>query len=151
MAGVPSLVNEDDATEVVSQVGTATGRLLEVVETIRSLFAGERRTASALQSWQAVLPECKGAVISKTTAVTIGGGQADDTVLVCVVILAALTGTCVITGLVDSDGAAQTITIPVASVGTKEFYGMINSAGALTVTCSNAADDNLVIIGYRDR
>lgn len=113
--------------------------------------AGERRESSDLDSFVAFTPECKGAVISKTTAVTIGGGQASDTLLVGVVVLAALTGTCVIAGLQDSDGVAQSVTIPAAFVGTRDFFGMINSAGALTVTCSNAADDNLVIIAYRDR
>ncbi len=119
--------------------------------TMGTKTAGERREESDLSSFVAYTPECKGAVISKTTACTIGGGQADDTILVGVVVLAALTGTCVITGLVDSDGTAQSITIPAAFVGTRDFFGMINSAGALTVTCSNAADDNLVVIAYRDR
>lgn len=85
-------------------------------------------------------------VISKTTAVTIGGGVANDTKLFAIRILAALTGTCAITGFADSDGTAQTITIPAASVGEFRFHGAKNSAGALTVTCSNAGDDNLVCV-----
>lgn len=121
------------------------------LSTLGTKQAGERRESMDLSSFVAFTPECKGAVISKTTACTIGGGQADDTILVGVVVLAALTGTCVIAGLVDSDGTAQSITIPVGFVGTRDFFGMINSGGALTVTCSNAADDNLVVIAYRDR
>ena len=62
-------------------------------------------------------------VISKTTAVTTGGGVANDTKLV---------------GLM--------ITLPVGSVGEKNFYRAKNVAGALTVTCSNVADDNLVVV-----
>jgi hypothetical protein len=85
-------------------------------------------------------------VISKTTAVTIGGGVANDTKLVGLIITTALTGTCVIAGLADSDGAAQSITLPVGSVGEKNFYRAKNVAGALTVTCSNASDDNLVVV-----
>ena len=85
-------------------------------------------------------------VISKTTAVTLGGGVANDTKLVGLMITTALTGTCVIAGLADSDGTAQSITLPVGSVGEKNFYRAKNVAGALTVTCSNVADDNLVVV-----
>ncbi|HJS82869.1 MAG TPA: hypothetical protein VJ742_08570 [Nitrososphaera sp.] len=89
-------------------------------------------------------------VISKTTAVTIGGGAANDTRLEGLFVTAALTGTCAITGFADSDGTAQTITLPAATAaGFKDFKGAINSAGALTFTCSNAADDNLVSVLYR--
>lgn len=83
-------------------------------------------------------------IIGVTTAVTIGAGAANDTRLYGINITAALTGTCVIAGFADSAAVATNITIPAASVGFKEFGNAINSAGALTVTCSNAADDNLV-------
>lgn len=86
-------------------------------------------------------------VISKTTAVTIGGGVANDTHLVGLFLTAALTGTCVITGFADSDGAAQSITLPAATAaGFKDFRGVLNGAGALTFTCSNAGDDNIVSV-----
>lgn len=94
----------------------------------------------------AFLSGCNASVISKTTAVTIGGGVANDTKLVGLMITTALTGTCVITGLADSDGTAQSITLPAGSVGEKNFYRAKNVAGALTFTCSNAADDNLVTV-----
>lgn len=88
-------------------------------------------------------------VISKTTAVTIGAGGANDVRLAGLTVVAALTGTCAITGFADSDGTAQTITLPAATVaGFKDFRGAINSAGALTLTCSNAADDNLVLVHW---
>lgn len=99
-----------------------------------------------------VLYECDAAVISKTTAVTIGGGAAFDTALVGIAINAALTGSCVITGFADSDGTAQSITYPAATpAGFINFAGAVNSAGALTVTCSTAGDDNKVVILYRKR
>ena len=88
-------------------------------------------------------------VISKTTAVSIGGGVANDTNLSGITVVAALTGTCVITGFADSDGAAQSITLPAATAaGFKDFRGALNAAGALTITCSNAADDNLVLVHW---
>ena len=94
-----------------------------------------------------VVPGCKAAVISKTTAVTIGGGVAGDTKLIGLAILGTLTGTCAITGFSDSDGTAQTATIPASTTkGFIDFKGAINDAGALTFTCSNGADDNLVMV-----
>ena len=90
---------------------------------------------------------CNLAVISKTTAVTIGGGVAGDTKLRGIYVIAALVGTCAVTGFADSDGTAQTFTLPATTAaGFFNFQGAKNSAGALTVTCSNAADDNDVIV-----
>lgn len=102
-------------------------------------------------NYSSVLEECDAAVISKTTAVTIGAA-ANDTSLIGLMVTAALTGTCVITGFPDSDGNAQSITLPAATpAGFKDFGGAINSAGPLTVTCSTAGDDNLVTVLYRKR
>lgn len=96
--------------------------------------------------------ECRLSVISKTTAVTIGGGAAGDVYLEGLHLTAALAGTCVITGFQDSDGAAQSITLPVATTaGFKDFKGAVNAAGALTVTCSTAGDDNVVSVLWRPR
>ena len=90
------------------------------------------------------------AVISKVTAVTIGPSSANSVRLLGLTITAALTGTCVITGFSDSDGTAQSITLAAATTaGFKDFMGALNSAGPLTITCSNAADDNKVIVYYR--
>ena len=94
-------------------------------------------------------PTCKLSVISKTTAVTIGPSAANTVHLVGLHITTALTGTCVITGFAASDGTAQSITLPIGSVGFKDFRGAINSAGALTVTCSTAGDDNFVSVLWR--
>ena len=116
-----------------------------------TLQAGERRHDSATDSYVAVRQEANASIISKTTAVTIGGGVANDTHLMGLMIHTALTGTCAITGFADSDGAAQTYTLPAGSVGYKDFLGATNSAGALTITCSNASDDNLVMGLWRPR
>lgn len=114
-------------------------------------LAGERNADSASNSYMVARPECNVSVVSKTTAVTIGAGAANDTHLIGVMISTALTGTCVIAGFADSDGAAQSYTLPAGSVGFRDFCGAINSAGALTFTCSNAADDNLVAVLWRPR
>ena len=111
--------------------------------------AGLRNPSSGTNAYIPVRQECNLSIISKTTAVTIGGGAANDTHLVGVLIHTALTGTCVITGFADSDGAAQSYTLPAGSVGFKDFLAAINSAGALTFTCSNAADDNKVAVLWR--
>lgn len=118
---------------------------------LNNLIAGERNVSSATDSYQVFRQEANASIISKTTAVTIGGGVANDTHLMGLMIHTALTGTCAITGFADSDGAAQTYTLPVGSVGYKDFLGAINSAGALTITCSNASDDNLVMVLWRPR
>jgi hypothetical protein len=97
------------------------------------------------------VPECDAAVISKTTAVTISA-DANSAILLGLQISAALTGTCVIAGFADSDGTAQSITLPAATpAGFKDFCGAVNAAGSLTVTCSNASDDNLVTVLWRKR
>ncbi len=119
--------------------------------TLATTLAGERNASSATDSYLAVRQESNASIISKTTAVTIGGGAASDTHLMGLLIHTALTGTCVITGFADSDGTAQSYTLPAGSVGYKDFLGAINSAGALTVTCSNASDDNLVMVLWRPR
>ena len=119
--------------------------------TLATTLAGERNPASSTDSYVAVRQEANASIISKTTAVTIGGGVANDTHLMGLLIHTALTGTCVIAGFADSDGIAQSYTLPVASVGYKDFLGAINSAGALTITCSNAADDNLVMVFWRPK
>lgn len=113
-------------------------------------IAGERNTDSATLGYLVVRNEANLSVISKTTAVTIGSGAVGDTHLIGLVVTAALTGTCVITGFADSDGTAQSITLPVATpAGFKDFRGAVNSAGALTVTCSTAGDDNFVSVLWR--
>ena len=116
--------------------------------TLNTLIACERLQDQASNGHCVIVDAANLAVISKTSAVTIGGGVANDTYLKRVIVLAALTGTCVFTGFADSDGVAQSFTIPSAFVGERNFGGAKNSAGALTVTCSNASDDNLVLVEW---
>lgn len=112
--------------------------------------AGERLASSATNSYVAVRNEANVAVISKTTAVTINTGVVGDTHLMGLFVTQALTGTCVITGFSDSDGVAQSITLPAATTaGFKDFLGALNSAGPLTITCSNVADDNVVTVFWK--
>lgn len=114
-----------------------------------SRLAGERLPSSASDSFLAAVPECKVRIIGATTAVTIGGGAANDTLLLSIHIHTALTGTCVIAGFFDEAGVAANYTIPASTVGRIDFDGAINEAGALTVTCSNVADDLKVMVRYR--
>lgn len=118
--------------------------------TLGTNIAGERLTNQATKSYLAVRNEANVSIISKTTAVTIGAGATGDTHLLGLMITAALTGTCVITGFGDSDGAAQSYTLPAATTaGYKDFLGALNSLGPLTITCSNAGDDNFVMVFWR--
>lgn len=114
-----------------------------------TLLAGERIATSATKSYMAVRNEANVSIVSKTTAVTIGGGVASDTHLLGLRIATNLTGSCFLTGFADSDGTAQTYTIATASTGDKEFLGALNSAGALTITCWHSSDDNLVMVLWR--
>lgn len=112
-------------------------------------ITGLRNPSSETNAYLPVRQECNLSIISKTTAVTIGGGAANDTHLMGIYIHTALTGTLAITGFADSDAAAQTFTIPAGAVGEFDFKGAINSAGALTMTASNAGDDNKVAVLWR--
>ena len=118
-------------------------------ENLVTAIAGERNVSSATNSYMVVRKECNVSVVSKTTAVTIGGGAANDTHLIGLMFTNALTGTCVVAGFADSDGTAQSITFPIGTVGFRDFYVAINSAGALTVTCSTAGDDNFCVVLWR--
>ena len=131
------------------QVGVkATSNAAHVFE--QANVAGLRNPSSTTNAYLIGRPEANLSVISKTTAVTIGGGAANDTHLIGLFITEALTGTCVITGFADSDGAAQSITLPALTAGGfRDFFGARNAAGALTVTCSNAGDDNKVAVLWR--
>ncbi len=112
-------------------------------------IVGTRNPSSATNAYVPVRQECNLTIIRTTAARTIGAGAANDTHLMGVFIHTALTGTCAIAGFVDSAGAAQTYTIPAGFVGQVDFKGALNSAGALTFTCSNAADDNKVAVLWR--
>lgn len=116
----------------------------------QSIGAGARNPTSTTQSYVVVREECNLTIVDIQTAITIGGGVANDTHLMGLMINVALTGTCVITGFEGSAGTAISITIPAATpAGFIDFKGAINSKGALTVTCSNVADDNDVQVLWK--
>ena len=143
-----TVTNSDGATKPALERQKGTNGAAHVAD--QAIGAGARNPSSTTESYLVVREECNLSVISKTTAVTIGGGVANDTHLMGLQITAALTGTCVITGFADSDGTAQNITLPAATpAGFIDFKGSVNSAGALTVTCSNASDDNLVSVLWK--
>lgn len=145
MVGVPG----KQAYTVDSGEPTKAYALIDI-RSIVAAMAGERLAQSATDSYLAVSQDCNGTIISAQTAVTIGGGVAGDTRLMGVVIAKALTGTCVITGFADGTGTAKSITFPAATrADVYDFKGMLNSAGALTVTCSDVGDDDNVIIQWR--
>ena len=136
---------QNGGAPAVERLKSTSGAAHVLEQGVRNL----RNSTSAQNVYGASMPNAKLAIIGKTTAVTIGGGVANDTILLGLHITAALTGTCVIAGFADSDGTATSITLPAATTaGFKDFRGAINAAGALTVTCSNAADDNLVSVLY---
>lgn len=113
-------------------------------------LAGERLNDQASKSYLAVRQEATLTVISAQTTVTIGGGVANDTHLMAVVITVALTGSCVITGFADHLGNAKSVTFPAATrADVYPLYGALNEAGALTVTCSDSGDDDDVHILWR--
>jgi hypothetical protein len=140
---------------VRSQVISSAGGLFDpngnLLVALGTLIAGERQQGSATLSYLVVRQEANATVISTTGAVTLGGGAANDTHLLGLQIHTALTGTCVVAGFQDEALGAKSYTFPAASVGFKDFFGAINAAGALTVTCSNAADDDRVIALWRPR
>ena len=116
----------------------------------QSNITGLRNPSSATNAW---IPTRAGTVyaviISATSAVAIGGSAvANDRQLIRVQVHTALTGTCVISGFQDEAAGAKSYTIPAAFVGERSFDYALNSAGALTVTCSNAADDDKVLVTY---
>lgn len=110
------------------------------------VLAGERLPDSATKSYMAIRDEADVTIVGIQTAITLCGGVANDCHLLGLQITTALTGTCVIAGFADSAGTATSLTFPIGSVGLKDFKGAKNSAGALTITCGTAGDDNFVAV-----
>lgn len=113
------------------------------------LLAGENHEDSATTGYLAVGGKRNATIIGQTTAVTIGGGVANDAQLHGFRVTANFTGNLVIAGYADNSGTATSITFTTPTAGWYDMGDIINSAGALTVTASNAADDNLCIIVWR--
>lgn len=114
---------------------------------LKYLLACERLQDSAAKGHCVIVDAANMTVISTTSAVTIGGGVAGDTYLKRIKVLTTLNTACVVTGFSDNAGAAQSFTIPLA-VAEHNFGGAKNTAGALTITCSNALDDNQVLVEW---
>lgn len=112
-----------------------------------SLLACERLQDQASKGHCVIVDATHLTIISTTSAVTIGGGVANDTYLKRIGTTAATAGACVVTGFADSTGAAKSLTFPLGFTG-KEFGAARNSAGALTITCSDAGDDDKVYVEW---
>ena len=144
-------VNGQSGKQAYTLAGGETPRAYMRVD-LRQLLvalAGERRSESLTESYQVVRQEANATVISTTAAVTLGGGVANDSHFMGLYIHTALAGTCVITGFADETGVAKSITLPAATVGFVNFFGSKNVAGALTITCSTAGDDDKVTAFWR--
>lgn len=112
-------------------------------------ITGLRNPSSSTNAWLPVRQLAQAVIISTTSAVAIGGSTvANDRQLFKVRVHTALSGTCVIAGFADEAGAAKSYTLPISFVGEVDFGGALNSAGALTVTCSTAGDDDKVLVTY---
>jgi len=114
--------------------------------TQNTLPGSENNYGSAALGFQASRGKRQPTVINQQTAVTLGSGVANDIMFGGVHISTALTGTCVITGFPGSSGAAVSITLPIGSVGWKDFGDIINTAGAFTVTCATPGDTLFVTV-----
>ena len=138
------------AYDSLGQAGNI-GRTIDAAHTIeQGIMGGGANETDQSNNYTKIRPVSNLSIISKTTAVTIGGGLANDVNLIGIHILDTLTGTCVITGFADSDGTATSITIPAGTTAQfKDFFGSLNAAGALTITCSTAGDDNKVAALWR--
>ena len=112
-----------------------------------------RNPESTTEAWGDVRSEVIQRLISSTSATTIGGGSADDTLLMGLIILQNATAvTAGIAGMQDDTGAAATVTFT-GSTSQDVFLpfgglGIRNDKGALTITASVA---NKVIVLYRAR
>lgn len=140
---------ESDRTKVQEVLTSDEGYLLTSEGTH---IAGHRNTTSNTTDWVAVGEDLRGVVIDGTAAVTIGGGAANDTFLYKIKILANFTGNLTIAGFnkkSSSTTAAKTITLTTPTAGDYDFSGILNEAGALVITASNAADDELAMVFYK--
>jgi hypothetical protein len=94
--------------------------------------------------------ECR--IIDGQAAVTIGGGNANDTYLVGFWAFTNLTGNLVIDGFKKKSSSAEAskqITIATPTAGFYDFKGILNDDSGLQITLANAADDEDVMIIYK--
>lgn len=106
-------------------------------------IAGEPGSGKLLE----IAAPARATIISTTSAVTINGGIASDTLLRRIIIGTALAGTLTIAGFQDEAGAAKSLVLPIATpAGSYEFGDALNEKGALTLTLSSATDDDRVMV-----
>lgn len=90
-------------------------------------------------------------ILSATSAVTINGGVAADTLLRRIIIHTALAGTLTIAGFQDEAASAKSFVFPIGTpAGSYEFGDVLNIKGALTFTLSSATDDDRVMVVWLD-
>jgi len=137
-------LQNDSGKRATSEIH-ATNNALHVAD--QSHMPGGRNESSTTADYLVITDQCNLTIVDIQTAITINTGVAGDTHLKAILINVALTGTIVITGFEGSAGTAISITIPAGTpAGLIDFKGAVNSIGALTITASNAADDNNIQI-----
>lgn len=94
------------------------------------------------QAWYVpIRNRCNSTILQTTgSAVTIGGGAANDTHLIGIHIHTALAGTLTVSGFLDDAGVARGYVYPIGTVGHIPCYGQQNIAGALRFTLSSGTD-----------
>ena len=146
--------------QVPAGIDSTTGAASPIKTTLQALWvylaskiAGERLENSATNGYMDVRSEGVGRVLTVAGPTGLAGSGAStlarDAHLVRIHINAALTGTLVVNGLFNDQGVAAPYTVPNV-VGPHEFGHLLNEAGALTFTLSNAvADTGKVLVVTR--
>lgn len=142
--------------KLLSAVSSVDGQPEDLASSASALLVADQSNAaleypnSAVGSVLREMPVARRTIVNLQTAIAVGGSAAaNDTWLLGIEVVKALTGTCVIAGFADQTGAAQNITLPAATpVGKYLDKAAKNTAGPLTVTCSNVADALNVVVHY---
>jgi hypothetical protein len=116
-------------------------------------LAGERNSASAVESYLDIRTEGRPQLLTGVAATAIGGSvTANDTHLMRIIITTALVGTLTIAGFADTAGVAQNFVLPIGTpAGVYEYGAALNTAGQLLTTLSSATDNNRVMVQTRPR
>lgn len=146
MAGISQTSQIDSSTNQPTSQKSTGGAAHVSDQAIHAVRNGN----SATNAYDGNVPLARTTIINKQTAATIGGSAGvNDVRLVGIEVVKALTGTCVVAGFSDDAGAAASITLPAATPVGEYLKNLgLNTAGTLTVTCSNASDALNVIVKY---
>lgn len=117
----------------------------QIYTTSDDLPPGAANVDSETASYSRAYPKANAAIITGQSAVTVGAGAANDTMLMGLAVANTLTGNVAITGFANGSGAATTWTGTTLTKGFYDFKGAVNSAGALTMTCATTADSAKVM------